>query len=158
MKKSFVFLTTLITVVNLSVSAQSDSISFEADSSIDSSLVHIPGVSFYDLEFAYSEFAEFAKMVDKPYFVDFYATWCAPCKLMDELVYSDPEIADHVNANLLAYKVNVEFFDGMDISETYNVKQYPTILFFNSDGKMVGRESGLYSADGFRGLLKKYFP
>lgn len=114
-------------------------------------------VDFYELDFAFEEFKEFAKNTNKPYFVDFYASWCTPCKVMDELVYSNPEIAEQVNSKLLAYKVNVEFFAGMDISEHFEVQQYPTLLFFDAEGNMIGREEGFCSADGFKILLKKYY-
>ena len=39
-------------------------------------------------------------------FVDVYATWCGPCKMMDREVYADPLVADYMNTHYVSVRVN----------------------------------------------------
>ncbi len=114
-------------------------------------------VNFYELEVAFDDFIEFAQSNEKPFFMDFYASWCTPCKMMDETVYSDPEVVRIVNKKYLAYKVNIEYFAGMDLTEKFGVGAYPTMLFFTPNGELIGREAGVFTPEGFLQILDKYF-
>ena len=75
----------------------------------------------------------------KLYFVDFYADWCTPCKWMDQTVFSDERIAAALKANYVPIKVNIDDLEGFEMKEKYQIKTLPTMLIFNSKGKMVER-------------------
>lgn len=106
-----------------------------------------------------------AKRVNKPIFVDLYATWCGPCKKMDSEVYTDKEVANYVNTNFVAIKVQGDSTKSDDsyikgwYSDAVNLKfyasAYPSFLFYTSDGKYSGKEEGYYNAADFLVLLKK---
>lgn len=75
----------------------------------------------------------------KLFFVDFYATWCAPCKWMEESTFKDKEVMSLLSQNYVAMKVDIDDLDGYSIKQKYQVHILPTILIFNSKGELVER-------------------
>ena len=94
-------------------------------------------VEFYKGEL--TEAKQKAIRENKLFFVDFYANWCMPCKWMDQTTFNDPAVAAIMNQDFVAVKVNIEAFDGMELSQKYQIKVLPTILIFNADGIMIER-------------------
>lgn len=105
---------------------------------------------------SYDEVVKTAKKEDKSFFVDLTATWCLPCKLMDETVFQDQLVKQYVETHYLAVQLDVEDFDALILKSTYQVKVLPTILFFNSKGNLVAKEEGLQTGTNFLKLLKLY--
>ncbi len=75
----------------------------------------------------------------KLFFVDFYATWCAPCKWMEETAFMDVEVKGLLKENYISVKVDIDDLDGYGIKEMYQVRILPTMLIFNSKGEMIAR-------------------
>jgi len=86
--------------------------------------------------------------------VDFWAPWCAPCKMMAPLFEELSQEEEF--KNLKFCKLNVE--DQKDPSEKLGVMSIPTLVMFNM-GEEVGRISGYYPKDKLKaeiaGLLSK---
>lgn len=80
-----------------------------------------------------------AGSVGKLAFIEFYADWCGPCKWMDQTTFSNPKVSTYLNNNFISIKVNIDEFDGFEAKQKYNVTSLPTMLIFNSTGKMVDR-------------------
>ena len=81
-------------------------------------------------------------------FLDFYTDWCLPCKLMDEDVFTDPQVYQHFNANFINYKVNAEVGNGVNLRVVFNVGVYPTLIFVDARGRELARREGAaYSTD-----------
>jgi thioredoxin-related protein len=89
----------------------------------------------------------------KLYFVDFDASYCATCRNMDESTYMDTRLADYINQNVVALRVDVQDFDGVMWSQQYDVEALPTMLIFDAKGKLVKRLVGYKSADD---LIKEF--
>lgn len=73
---------------------------------------------------------------DKPAIIDFYATWCGPCKQVVPIV---EEIANDYEGKIDVYKVDVD--QQQELAALFGVQSIPTILFIPSDGapqKSVG--------------------
>ncbi len=79
---------------------------------------------------------------DKIVFLDLYTDWCLPCQLMDEIVYTDPIILEYLNENFINLKLNAEKGEGPDLKVIYEIKEYPTLLFLDSKGKILVRKNG----------------
>lgn len=107
-------------------------------------------------QLSYDDVVKTAKKEKKSYFVDLTATWCLPCKLMDETVFQDQMVAQYVAENYIAIQLDIEDFDAMILKSEHSVRSLPTILFFNSKGKMIAKEEGLQTGTNFLKLLKKY--
>ena len=57
---------------------------------------------------SYSKALEKAKQNPKLIFVDLYADWCLPCRVMDANVYTDPTVASLLNSRFYAVKLDVD--------------------------------------------------
>lgn len=80
-----------------------------------------------------------ANIEQKMVFVKFYADWCVPCKWMDETTFSDPSIVGKINQNFVPLKVNIDDFDGFALRQKLGVTVLPTIIVYDSNGKMINR-------------------
>ena len=83
-----------------------------------------------------------AALQNKVVFVDIYADWCLPCKVMDKEVFEDKATADFLKDNFITYKVNGERGEGPDLNILYKVEGYPTLLFLDSKGRVLERNIG----------------
>ncbi len=75
----------------------------------------------------------------KLYIVEFVTDRCYPCKMMDEITFTDKHVVDYIQQNYIPVKVNVESFDGFVWREKYDIRVVPTIMVFNSKGETVAK-------------------
>lgn len=83
----------------------------------------------------------------KLYFVDFDASYCATCRNMDQSTYMSSQLANYMDKNVVALRVDVQDFDGVMWSQQYEVEALPTMLIFNEEGKLVKKIVGYKSAN-----------
>jgi thiol:disulfide interchange protein len=83
-----------------------------------------------------------AEKENKMVFIDFYTSWCLPCKLMDEDVFTDQAFGDYMNQHFISIKVNAEVGNGPNLAALYEVKAYPTLLFVDLNGRVKSRKEG----------------
>lgn len=83
-----------------------------------------------------------AEKENKLVFVDVYTTWCLPCKMMDKNVFSHQETADIINKDFISYKVDAEKSNGPIVMFNYDIVEFPTLLFLDSNGKVLERKDG----------------
>ena len=69
--------------------------------------------------------------------VDFWATWCGPCRILSPVV---DELAEELADKVCVVKCNVD--DCEDIAMQYGIRSIPTLLFFK-DGQLVDRSVGV---------------
>ncbi|GAB3170222.1 thioredoxin family protein [Telluribacter humicola] len=89
-----------------------------------------------------------AKAEKKLIFVDVYATWCSPCKVLDRQVFSTKEAGEKMNPFFISYKVDAEA-GGRPLALQYAVKAYPTGLFLDHEGKVVHQFVGFRPVQAF---------
>lgn len=73
---------------------------------------------------------------DKPVLVDFYATWCAPCKAMTPII---DNIANEINGEARILKIDID--KNQSVAANYKVQAVPTFIIFNK-GEIVWRHAG----------------
>jgi thioredoxin-related protein len=108
-----------------------------------------------------------AKQENKYIFVDCYATWCGPCKQMDQTVYPDTAVGNFINTAFLSIKLQMDstakddqitkdrYADAYTIKQQYRVSALPTFLFFSPNGDLVQQGDGLMAPADFIGLAKQ---
>ncbi|MEZ5162964.1 MAG: thioredoxin family protein [Fimbriimonadaceae bacterium] len=100
----------------------------------------------------YEEAVVQASKGKKRMLIDFEATWCGPCKTMDELVYTAQDVVDAASG-LVCVKVDGD--ERRDLTEKFNVGAYPTMILLDENGKEIGREVGYRSVNQMVAFLKK---
>ena len=98
------------------------------------------GITFFKGSF--NEALAEAKKQNKPLFVDFYATWCVPCKRMAKEVFTLPEVGEYFNPRFISLQVDAEKPENKEIAKQYKVEAYPTVAFIAPDGRTIGVNVG----------------
>jgi thiol:disulfide interchange protein DsbD len=87
--------------------------------------------------------------------IDFYADWCIPCKELDALTFSDPEVIK-VSEEFETYKADLTESLSPEVEqlrEKYKIVGVPTVLILNSNGEEVERITGFVTAEEFLNLI-----
>lgn len=111
-----------------------------------------------EIKFIKGDFEEaktLAKKERKLIFVDAYAIWCGPCKMMDRNTFTNSNVADYFNENFINLKVDVEKGGGPVFANTYGINAMPTLLFLDYNGKVVLKELGYKGPSELMSLAKR---
>lgn len=106
------------------------------------SAVHMFADGVHFMEGSWEEARKLAADQQKYILVDAYTDWCYWCKVQDEKTFSREDVGEFVNENFVSVKINFEEGIGVDLAMKYRVQGYPTLLFFNPEGRLVGRIVG----------------
>lgn len=100
-----------------------------------------------------------AKQEHRIVFVDYFATWCEPCRVMDQTVFSSAEVQQKLS-DFVQLRVDV---DRSTIGNFRNVQALPTYVFYDFDGRELLRIEGakpigvfLPALDQFRGVAPSF--
>lgn len=95
-----------------------------------------------------SSFSELIKG-DKPVLVDFFATWCGPCKMMSPIL---EDVTKKVGPKAHVLKVDVD--KNPQAAAHYGVQGVPTLILFKK-GKIIWRQSGVVSANQLVNIIQQ---
>lgn len=87
---------------------------------------------------------------DKPVLVDFWAGWCAPCRMMAPAVEA---VAEQYAGRAKVGKLNVD--ENLSVTSRYNIRGIPTLLLFKG-GQILEQTVGATSKDVIIKMLEKH--
>lgn len=95
---------------------------------------------------------EFDDLLAKEKFVlvDFWATWCAPCRMIAPVI---EQLADKYDGKITVAKVDVD--ENQELSIRYGIQSIPTVVLFK-DGKVEAKEIGVKPLSSFTKMLDKH--
>jgi len=70
-------------------------------------------------------------------FVDAYATWCGPCKMLKATTFRNKTAAEFYNKNFINIAIDMEKGMGPQLAAQWGMQAYPTLIIFNSKGNPV---------------------
>ena len=79
---------------------------------------------------------------DKPAIIDFYASWCGPCKMLAPVL---EELAKEYDGQIYIYKVNTETEE--ELSQAFGIRSIPTMLFVPMNGQPMMTQGALPKAE-----------
>ena len=85
----------------------------------------------------------------KPVVIDFWAPWCGPCRSIAPIV---EELAEAYADRVIIGKYNVD--DGDELSFEYGIRNIPTMIFFDKEGKMVDKHVGTITRDALNAKIE----
>lgn len=85
---------------------------------------------------------EWKYLGDKPALIDFYASWCGPCKMVAPIL---EELAAEYGDSIVIYKVNTE--KEQELAATFGIRSIPSLLFIPKDGQPQMSQGAMSKAD-----------
>jgi len=87
---------------------------------------------------------------DKPVLVDFFATWCGPCKMQAPIL---EDVKKRVGEAASIIKIDVD--KNRDVAGAYQIQGVPTLMIFKN-GQVLWRRSGVSQANELEKLIKEH--
>jgi len=109
-----------------------------AQASSDHDVIQLNDSSFKELVFDYENGKEWAFKGDKPVIVDFYATWCGPCKRIAPVL---KQLQKEYGDDIQIYKVDTD--KSPKVSAAFGIKSLPSLLFIPKKGKPTMAQGAL---------------
>ncbi len=100
---------------------------------------------------------QLAKPQSKLILVDMYTDWCGYCKLMDRNVFSDDDYQKELQTQYVSVKIDGDSPFGRKFVTEYDVKGFPTFLFFDKEGNHVDEVEGYQDLKMFRKSTSKIY-
>ena len=90
------------------------------------------GINFSNINF--EEALKKAESENKMIFIDAYASWCGPCKMMDKTIFKDIDVGDFYNENFINLKIDMEKGEGPKLKGKFGGMEVALSLA-SGDGK-----------------------
>lgn len=101
------------------------------------------GINFY--RGTWQQALEQAQKENKLIFLDLYASWCGPCKMLKSKTFTNADVGQFFNKNFINYAVDAEKGTGIELAKKFKITGYPTLLFIDSNGNLVAKTMGYHT-------------
>lgn len=89
---------------------------------------------------------------ETPVLIDYYATWCGPCKMMHPVL---DDLKERMGDWVKIVKIDVDVPANRQSVYEYQIQSVPTLMLFKQ-GKMLWRKSGVVSATELQEIIEKH--
>ncbi|GAB4001671.1 hypothetical protein GCM10028807_58400 [Spirosoma daeguense] len=103
------------------------------------------GIQFTDA--AWKDILKKAKAEKKVIFLDAYASWCGPCKMLQKNVFTKKAVGEFYNGKFINVKMDMEKGEGPALAQVYPLEAYPTLLFIDGNGRVLKKVLGYQSPE-----------
>ena len=97
---------------------------------------------------------EAAKLEEKLVFMVVGASWCMPCRVMQEEVFTQESVISKIEKSYIYYHVDGEKDNGPGIVQLYDITAYPSLFIIDNSGEIVDRHIGSMSTSALLKFLK----
>ena len=108
----------------------------------ETTITNEPGQGIQFIEADWNKAIAEAKKQNKLIFLDAYASWCGPCKMLKRNTFPDKAAGEYFNSNFINVAIDMEKGDGPALAEKYGVNAYPTLIITDADGKIITYTQG----------------
>lgn len=124
------------------------------------------GIDFRE-DLTWEQAKDLAAREGKMIFIDFYTSYCIPCKIVEKEVFTDKAVYTLMNEKFISLKLQMdstkrdtEFIhswrsQSRDLEKAYEVKSFPTFAFINAKGELVHKFSSLCTVPEFLDVVEK---
>ena len=96
------------------------------------------GDAFRELDYEHAQAA--AVQEKKIVLIDFFTTWCVPCKKLDSVTWKDDAVLEWIGKQAVALKIDAE--KNVELAKRFKIDSYPTVLLLKPDGTLIDRLVG----------------
>lgn len=96
----------------------------------------------------------FEEMINSeiPVLIDYFATWCGPCKMMHPIL---DDLKKQMGDRVKIVKIDVDVPANRQSVYTYQIQSVPTLMLFQK-GRMLWRQSGMVRAEQLKEIIEKF--
>lgn len=98
------------------------------------------GIQFF--HGSWNEAVQKAKAEHKPIFLDIYASWCGPCKMLKRKTFTNKKVGDYFNEHFINTSFDGEVDEGVKLANRFQLQGYPTLILIDENGKLLMYEMG----------------
>lgn len=104
-------------------------------------------LNYTEIQQDYNQALKLAKEQKKLILIDFYTTWCVPCKVLDKRVFQDSIMSQKIGKDFIVLRYDAEKDSVFHLSMKHHIGSYPSLIILNNNGFVLNKMYGFGGAD-----------